>query len=284
MKNLLLFVFRYTPFIPMRIIFKLCLSYRGKNIFKSRKLRFSKLFVLLNIGDLIQYWMYVDGAYEVSFVRYFFNRYQNSKGAFIDVGANLGTYSLNLISCFDNIYAVEASSNNVAFLKAVAFQNGVSNLKVCHNAIFNKDNESITLVLSNYTCGCNSLYDIAERGDTEKVQTITLDTLCEQNNISDVRFLKIDVEGAEWVCVQGGKRMISQYHPDVWCEFNSTSACQAGYSLNDLYNFFIEQGYSAYELIPKRFWRSSKPCIKPFNIKKLSNDDFLINLYFTIVR
>lgn len=280
MINVLIFLCKYCHFIPMRILFVLAKSIRNRNVFKNGILRFSKLHLLLNIGDFIQYWMYLDGAYEVSYVRYFYEKYKDSKGVFIDVGANLGTYSLNLVNCFDEIYAIEASSNNVAFMKTVIFQNGVQNVKVCHNAIYNSDNEFVRLVLSDFTCGCNSLYDNVKDEKTEKVQTITLDTLCDKNNVSDISFLKIDVEGAELACIQGGEKVISKYHPDIWCEFNSGSAKQAGYSLKDLYNYFIEQGYSAYELKPKRFLRKAKPKIELFDSKKLSDDNFFMNLYF----
>lgn len=278
--NVILFLFSYCKFIPYQFLFKLSSVCKGRNIFKSKKLKFSKLHVLLNIGDFIQYWIYMDGAYEVSFVRYFFDKYKKSKGVFIDVGANLGTYSLNLVPCFEKIYAIEASSSNASFLKTVLFQNQVKNVEVYQKAILDKDNKILTLTLSDFTCGCNSLYD-KSTGEEEQVQTITLDTIWKQNNRLNVRFLKIDIEGAEWGCVQGGKEMISYCHPDVWCEFNSESAHQAGYSLVDLYNYFIDRGYKAYTLKPiTRFWRGCECSMKPFDFEKISTDNFFGNILF----
>lgn len=39
----------------------------------TRKLIYTKTIVLLDVGDYIQYWMYVNGAYETSYLKFIRN-------------------------------------------------------------------------------------------------------------------------------------------------------------------------------------------------------------------
>ena len=43
-----------------------------------------------------------------------------------------------------------------------------------------------------------------------EVPVETLDDLCERHNIPHIDFLKIDVQGAEWLVVDGASRILSQ--------------------------------------------------------------------------
>ena len=85
-------------------------------------LAYTKTKVLLDVGDYIQYWMYVNGAYESSFLKFVRNKLISRKGTIVDAGANVGSYTLNLYDKADHIIAVEASGSNAAFIQSVCIK------------------------------------------------------------------------------------------------------------------------------------------------------------------
>ena len=250
-------------------IYKLC---KGTLLLLTRKLAFSDVKMLLNIGDYIQFWIYIDGAYELNFIKFLVN-YLPKGGTFIDAGANVGSYSLNLASRMDNVIAVEASRQNASIIQAACALNNLYNIKVFINALYNKDNETIDLYISSNTCGNNSLFIMDDYSKTESVKTITIDTICEENHIRDVRLIKIDIEGAEYFCLQGAIKTIERDHPIILCEFNSRAAKLAGYNLSVLVDFFKTQSYEPFIL-------NKEMKLIAFDESKIHDDSFADNIFY----
>jgi FkbM family methyltransferase len=70
------------------------------------------------------------------------------------------------------------------------------------------------------------------------VQTVTLDELSSTMHIDDIPFLiKIDVEGAEHLVLEGGKKFIKQYKPIILLEIHSI------FNMMKCYEFFSDLNY-----------------------------------------
>jgi len=109
--------------------------------------------------------------------------------AVVDLGAHIGAFALK---AYDNgsrrVYAFEACPENVE----VAFQNlaGRAGIELYHKAVVG-DRRPETIP---FPVGNNSIF-IPEHKQVD-VETITLHDI--QKNLGEIRYLKIDVEGAEW--------------------------------------------------------------------------------------
>jgi len=250
-------------------IYKLC---KGSLLLMTRKLAFSDVKMLLNISDYIQFWIYISGAYELNFIKFLVN-YLPRGGTFIDAGANVGSYTFNLASRMDSVIAVEASRQNASIIQATCTLNNLFNIKVYINALHNNDNETIDLYISPDTCGNNSLFIMDNCSRTESVNTITIDTICAENNIKDVRFIKIDIEGAEYFCLQGAINTIERDHPVILCELNSRAAKHAGYNLSVLADFFKDQSYYPFML-------NKEMKLITFDESKINDDSFSDNIFY----
>lgn len=140
---------------------------------------------------------------------------------FIDIGAHMGTYSVILSFCCNKVYSFEAQSSTYECLIESIRQNECSNV------------EAYNIALSSNNCR-KILYHVSEDGGgstvdsamvhqqvigTEEVQTRILDNY----NLTDVGFIKIDVEGHELEVIIGATKTIknSNYPPilfEAWAE------------------------------------------------------------------
>ena len=78
-----------------------------------------------------------------------------------------------------------------------------------------------------------------------KVKCQTLDAVCRTNDIDKIKLLKIDVEGAHFLVLQGATRMLSQRTIDlIICEAGTNTQHISGRTDKELLTQMIEYGYS----------------------------------------
>lgn len=126
----------------------------------------------------------------------------------IDIGANVGSVSIMLAKKYPflKIYSYEAHPINFQNLQKNIKENNVSNIKAFNNAVFSEDNYFIDINLNiDNTGASNSFIDPEEYPDlyekeysSVQVPTISLDTIIKENDIQNIKFLKMDCEGAEF--------------------------------------------------------------------------------------
>lgn len=84
-----------------------------------------------------------------------------------------------------------------------------------------------------------------------KTKTKTIDSYCEENNIKKIDYLKIDVEGAEFMVLEGAKKMLkSKLIKGGQFEHGSTLE-DAGTSLLEISNFLNDYGYEIHNNLSK---------------------------------
>jgi FkbM family methyltransferase len=126
-----------------------------------------------------------------------------------DVGANIGEYSKALVNRFpkSRIYSFEALPSTFEILK----NNLLSDKNIiCINKALGNQRENRLIYTDGAGSGLTSFYPIESSKKTEMVSTsmITIDSFCQENNVEQIDFLKIDVEGFELEVLKGGKQMI----------------------------------------------------------------------------
>lgn len=162
----------------------------------------------------------------------------------IDIGANIGTYSLFLshIATEGKIFAFEPSRDTYKFL--LKNSNGIQNIFPVNMAASNK-----CAVATFYNATDNAYSGLKDTGKkpivaTEDVLTIRLDDFTRLFKLERIDFIKIDVEGNEDEVIEGAIETIQQYKPIVLAEIcdEKNSASNPEKTMHRI----IELGYIAY--------------------------------------
>ncbi len=129
-----------------------------------------------------------------------------------DVGAHVGFYTLLgslLVGSTGRVIAFEPIPENVAYLKQHLEINSVSNVQIVEAAVSERHGKAR---LSNGPS--SSMWHLDARGELE-VQTISLDELVLDQKLPPPDLIKMDIEGAEALALNGSTRVISEFHPVV---------------------------------------------------------------------
>jgi FkbM family methyltransferase len=179
-------------------------------------------------------------------VRKFIERTLTSNSNCIDIGAHKGSF-------IDFYLTYSPNGNHIAFEPLPSYYKEISeNYPGVH--IYN-------VALNNYS-GTSIFYDVkgaeAMSGfkkqhypvDVEvneiEVQVAQLDTYTE--NVDEIDFIKIDVEGAEYLVLQGSINTITKFKPTIMFEFAKLHVEEYNILPNDIYSFFTSKGYEIWRL------------------------------------
>lgn len=117
--------------------------------------------------------------------KYICKKFKNSaNGNFLDVGANIGYYTVLLSNYFKNVFAVEPVDENVFFLKLNLLINDIKNVQIVHGAVSHEKTVFIEK---------NDKYNLAKVGSSGvSVPGVSLESF------GKVTLLKMDIEGYEY--------------------------------------------------------------------------------------
>jgi FkbM family methyltransferase len=174
------------------------------------------------ISHAIGFHLLVDGAYEPDEVAFARSRLP-AGSVFVDVGANIGTYSIpiaRLSGPRTTVVAIEASPAIATYLRRNLALNGLDGVHVWECAAHDTDGQSVAFYevpASHF--GLGSLAPQFNRAPIS-VPTQRLDTILDRLGIDHVDLLKIDVEGFEATVLRGAERLLTgPRRPIVMFEF-----------------------------------------------------------------
>ena len=169
---------------------------------------------------------------------------------FIDVGANIGYFSLiasALVGDEGRVVALEPSLRALTQITDNIARNGVKNVLLLSVAAGSKLNLMTLHQTTVANIGASSLRDLTDSVGFEHVAVYTLDELIEPLKLSpDV--IKIDVEGFEFDVLSGAEQILRRYHPSVLCEVTVDWMRGRDQRPNDLFTFMEALGYRAYTI------------------------------------
>jgi FkbM family methyltransferase len=140
---------------------------------------------------------------------------------FVDIGANIGFFTIlgaHLVGANGRVYAFEPYQLNVKLLYASAKLNGFEHIAVFPFAA--SDGEGL-LAFDNV--GSNGQVttphaDLPSVLDTTLVYGARLDTVL--RDVARVDVIKVDVEGAEYRALHGGRELLARSRPTIFSEFS----------------------------------------------------------------
>ncbi|MFE5840395.1 FkbM family methyltransferase [Streptomyces niveus] len=203
--------------------------------------------------DLIQRYLYMFGMWEPHMTRWLQARLLPGD-TFVDVGANIGYYSVlasGLVGKRGRVVAVEASPDFHQRLLEQVRLNRRGNVRAVNGAV-SDERRTLTFVLaSSANMGANSIVPYDGQAESSfEVEAFPLGELLDPVEISTARLIKIDVEGAEGSVVRGMIPMLDKLRPDceITVEVTPDRMAQLGDSAEELMKTMRDHGFHAYRL------------------------------------
>jgi len=172
-------------------------------------------------------------------------------GTFVDVGAHIGYYSLKAaktVGPTGRVIAVEANPDTVRILRGNVEASGANAIAVHPVACSDSGNvlEFFGSMRSNTgkasLCRDNALQS-GSVGAVCRVCAQPLDAIVEENGLSRIDVVKIDVEGAELLVLKGARQALTRFSPVLMVELNDTLLQSMGTSTAEVGEFLQSLGY-----------------------------------------
>jgi FkbM family methyltransferase len=160
---------------------------------------------------------------------------------FLDVGANVGYYSLlalEIVGDRGSVHAFEIDARPLRCLRRTIRHGGLNNLHVHELAL--ADRCGLIGLACEEDCG-HSHVDAREMQN--RVAVATLDVWAEFHRPARVQALKIDVEGAELAVLRGAEKFLTQHRPLIVCEAVGELAAKFGGTQEAVVAYLNTLGY-----------------------------------------
>ncbi len=147
---------------------------------------------------------------------------------FYDVGANIGFFTIigsRLVTSTGQVVAFEAVPENAQVVQRNCDLNGCANVQVIAKAVSNESGSG-TLVLASHDGGAalQSSVEQAGKAETITVGLTSIDEFVAQNPTLVPNLVKIDVEGAELLVLQGMAKVLAEFHPIIVFELDDETS------------------------------------------------------------
>lgn len=172
-------------------------------------------------------------------------KYRASYPVLVDVGAHHGWFSMAFARRGWEVIAFEPEKNNCAvFTKNLS---DFSKVRCISKAVSNVNDEKVPFFVSDEHYGIHSLKPWHKtHKPTYEVETVRLDHALQELGTDAVTLLKIDVEGADFLALQGFD--FCHYQPEVvMIEFmDERTEKNFGYTHHDSAAFMKDRGYTCF--------------------------------------
>jgi FkbM family methyltransferase len=148
------------------------------------------------------------------------------KEVFVDVGANIGVWSLPMSYHFSKVYSYEPSSTNRSCLE----KNLNGRIEIRPYALGN-ENKKVAFHEEIKNCGNSKIWVEGSNAETYQVDMVRLD----DQQIENCSLIKIDVQGFELGVIQGAEQLIKTQQPWVIFELSA--------DVDVICNFFEDLNY-----------------------------------------
>ncbi len=195
-----------------------------KITFKNKSFQLSLGSEQMNMNSVVP----KDGSYEPWLTKYLdlASSFYGSDKTAIDIGANVGLIT-SVLACLQkegNVIAFEPLSVIYDHLVQNLSKNKLTNV-VAEKIIVGEHDNLIKNINASFGGNVGGAYvsdkKVRNISHSEKVETISLDTyLNQKHQNSDIKILKIDVEGWETFVLKGAYKTIEKHQPVVFIELN----------------------------------------------------------------
>ena len=166
-------------------------------------------------------------------------------GTFLDVGANVGMFSMTVASHLENveIHAFEPVPANFLVLSNNLTINNLEAKVISNNLAVGRSCGTISMAIDGQLSHV-SVTEAESNLQTTGINLVSLDDYCKSNNLTDVKLIKCDVEGFELDVVLGGKELIQSQKPSLILEIEEKWTSRYNYTAKDIFDVLETLGYT----------------------------------------
>jgi FkbM family methyltransferase len=193
----------------------------------------------------------------------------------LDIGANIGIYSLllaKLVGETGKVYSFEPDPQNFDTLLKNIKINRYENIIAINKAISKKTGK-IKLYLAEWNKGDHRIYPSDEKRKFLEIEAVNLDNYFKDNN-EDIKFVKIDIQGAEPLLFEGGQLFFKNKKPIVLQEFWPVGINASGEDLKKFLDF-LASNYKIYSENNAKIEIKPKDILSLVSIKKRNHTNLL---------
>jgi len=221
----------------------------------------------LNLQDRIQRRMFVKHCHEPETEKLFEKYFKDSK-CFLDIGANVGYFTLmgKSINPKLKIYSFEPNPNNVERLRKNISLNKFNDVVVSSQCISDVNTEVTFAVPPENESGWGRIEnDHLPLDNFKKIttQAVTLDSMLEsdyfKNDIPDL--LKVDIEGNEMKLINGGIKFLEKFHPVICLELNEPCLNESNTSSEEIISKLKSLNYECFYISGDKLLKTEKAIV-----------------------
>ena len=186
------------------------------------------------------------------------------RGAHVaDIGANRGIYSYwmhKAVGPRGTVTAFEPQPELIHYLHDLKRTFGLRRMSVVGTALSSEVGERRMVRPKHHWGGASLHLEPNEQADTLTIPTTTLDEYFADSTCRPLSFLKADIQGHEYDCFVGGRRILTEDRPEILCESLDDELPQVRDYLAslDYRGYFFMQG----QLVPLAALPVCRPSIK----------------------
>lgn len=166
----------------------------------------------------------------------------------LDIGANIGYYTVMLSKLAGDsgkVYAFEPTSHFLEPLRRNLAENHVKNVEVLNLGLSNNACEGV-IDIGPSSASMHSPAGFDKVLSHENIRLSTLVDFVETNKITNIDFIKIDIDGHEPLFFEGAWPVLDSMSPIILSEVSHLHYLEAGYTAWDFFATVIEHGYRIY--------------------------------------
>lgn len=230
------------------------------------------------LPDLIQSYVYFFGIWEPNITAYIVRALRGGD-CFVDVGANVGYYSLlasRIVGSPGKVFAVEASPTIFKELMRNIQLNAANNVVACNVAAHDAQTRLKLFRAGESNIGATTTF--ADRAREKRfvlegeVNAAPIEEIVPVADVLRARLIKIDVEGAEWFVIRGMEHLLSRMSPEteILVEVDPLAMAKQGGEVRAFLSKFAQAGFGAY-VIPNDYspsaYFSNRPIMLPLPLQ-----------------
>lgn len=178
----------------------------------------------------------------------------------IDAGCHIGTFSIAAALLGRRVISIDANSLHASLMEMSKAVNKISSMSVVYRAL--STNPDPIKFIQN---GVFGMIDFSgENAGAVSVPTIRLDEAASiYSDGRRVRFLKMDIEGAEYDAFLSAERLLQTDCPAIWWESNGPTLALAGKTIAQVRDLLETFGYKTYRVEGDRWVYAPPSQIQP---------------------
>jgi FkbM family methyltransferase len=208
--------------------------------------------MLINPADYVSYYIYMLGLFEGDILRATLAQLREGD-TFFDIGGHFGQYTVaggRKVGVNGRVHVFEPGSIQDGYLRRNIELNGLTNVTVANVALSDTPGELALHTPSFGDIGKSQLVDPSQDDQAVRVPVTTLDTYCEENDITRIDVMKVDVEGAEFGVFKGAARVMRDFPPRAIFYESVDSLCEAfNHTPEEMHTYLEAAGYTVNSVI-----------------------------------